>query len=151
MPFDSATEPKLRGTPVRRYRGEQAKARRAADVLDFVIRKYETGEWPWVRGECNIREPEKGICAGYALSLATQLFRQKGSPAHDYAVMIITEQRYWAARRARLIALAGLPNPPTNERIVIWYNDAPGRTYPQVLSVLRTARDLALKEAGDAF
>jgi hypothetical protein len=43
-----------------------------------------------------------------------------------------------------------LTRPDSNEHLVIRYNDARGRTYPEVLSVLHKARDLALKEAGDA-
>jgi hypothetical protein len=143
MPFDSATEPKLRA--------KQAHARQAADALDFVIRKYESGEWPWVSGSCNSSEPEKGICAGYALSLAAQIFGHRESPAHDYAVRIITERRYWATVRARSIPCLTSASPPTNQHLVIWYNDTRRRTYPQILSVLRKARDLAMKEAFDAI
>jgi hypothetical protein len=137
MPFDSATEPKLRGTPVRRYRGEQAKAHRAADALHFVIRKFESGEWPWTQGECSPRWPHKGICAGYAVRRVKNQFGIKNDIVYDYVARAV-EREIWLPDVCEISFEA-----------IIWYNDTRGRTYPQVMSVLRTARDLALKEAGD--
>jgi hypothetical protein len=44
----------------RLYRGKQAKARRAADLLDFVRRRFVTCEWRWIKGE--LSDGAGGFC-----------------------------------------------------------------------------------------
>lgn len=47
-------------TEARLYRGKQATARRAADILGLVRRRFVTYEWRWIQRE--ISDDENGFC-----------------------------------------------------------------------------------------
>lgn len=105
-------------------------------MLDFVIARFESGEWPWVQGMCDVDRPQKGICAGYAIKHAAKLFNVYEPRVSSYVVQGIrrrkplsTARLFWAASE------------------IATYNDRTGRTFRQVMRVLERARAIAKADA----
>jgi hypothetical protein len=133
MPFDAAPSIQSRKRRLS-IAARQDRAMHAVEIIDTVIRVYETGAWPWKQGWCNVNRPESGICASFALSKVSARYRREGKPAHYYMARVI--------RNGKRILDASCT--------VIDYNDKEGRTFEEVMDALRNARSLAKMEAWDA-
>jgi hypothetical protein len=141
MPFDSSTcQTEATRVPFCCPRGGRSAFFRfrntiyARAVLTDVIELYESGKWTWTQGECSPRWPHKGICAGYAVRRVKNQLRIKNDIVYDYVARAI-EREIWIPDVCE-----------TSFETIIWYNDRPGRTFEEVLNVLRRALRLARQE-----
>jgi hypothetical protein len=124
MPFDGTT---FKGPETK----EQTRAREAAQTLAYVIRQFESGEWPWVTGDCSPRWPHKGLCAGYAVRRVKNHLRIRNDAVYDFV--------------ARAIEREVTPDfYDTSFEVIIGYNDT--HTFEEVLNVLRRALRFAWQE-----
>ena len=139
MPFDAAAFGKSKTTrKPRRMRPEtiRTRARRAAYALAFVIDRYESHEWLWVQGDNNPGYPQRGICAGYALRMVKRGLMIRENWINAYVTRAIEQEAPWA----RPLSTDALGT-------IIHYNDSPGRTFDEVMNVLRLAQRFAEAEA----
>jgi hypothetical protein len=143
MPFDATTfeSPKrktvLRGNKRLRPETIQARARRAADGIGYLIRRYESGDWPWVQGWCHPGYPQSGICAGWALRKIKSCFMIRENWIYDYVARAIGQEP----------PCEGPVGMDPSLDTIIQYNDRRGRTFSEVMNVLHRARQLAEEEA----
>ena len=114
------------------YRGQQAKARRAADLLDFVRRRFVTCEWRWIKGE--LSDGAGGFCILGGVIEAAQERLTSTEGALPYLARAITPWR------------AGWDSKPGMHTVITFYNDN-AHSVADVMKILAKARLLAEAEA----
>jgi hypothetical protein len=99
----------------------------AGDAIALVIQNYESGTWRW-------GQKGQGICLGIAIVRAQSILGTK-APTLVYLQEAMRD-RFRLAKHPGKTFLGLRGNP-------IKYNDAEGRTFEDILSVLRKAMELA--------
>lgn len=127
MPLDGQTG--LRDQ-ARLYRGKQATARRAADMLGLIRRRFVTYEWRWIQHET--ADKDNGFCLIGGVLQAGFERRTPVDRAMSYLARTITGGK----RRRRS---------PTATDIIAGYNDT--HSFVDVMEILAGAKILAEADA----
>ena len=131
MPFDGDAL-RVEG---RLYRGKQAKARRAADLLAFVRQRFVTHEWRWIKGE--LSDGKGGFCILGGVIEAGQQRLTTIDGVLPYLARAITKGRVpWPWERS-----------PAGMRTVIEYYNDHTRSFVRVMEKLADATIIAEADA----